>query len=1483
MLALPPSQPLYTGSTSLVLSGDEDVLADILLFDPCFDYISAGLISAIPISMDEEQQQQISTTQEPYDMVMPAGTMFGAGALAASTAPAKRSPKKSKRTPTASSPAASSARSSAQTSPAKEGGVFSAAMEALRNGGSTAASSSAVHPASDTAETSGGLALSAQVVEGVRQLATPPPMEGERSDDEEAEDDAEYDSEDEEEDEEDEEDEDNDEEEEGEEGEDDENHGEEAAEGDDGQYVQNPYAMRGPYQSLRQQQPAVQYVWNPEAMPFLPGGTAATIDMDGSGLHADGMYYGANNPYAQQQQQRPQRSYSPSRYMSHFSSSSSTHSNGGSARYGSGYMRGNANPHTSSPTLMAQRHDLYFQQDLHLHDPTAFSQQQHSYQQLSYNNNNHNHYNSYNSRPHSSHSQHFSQRTPVRAPQGSMPQRVYERTMLLQLRLQPQCQERPANLPPHLLDIYKPIGGASNSASGRSPPRSGRSLFGNASAAGGVGGGNGRSVFGGLQANMNHSLPGPHDGIDGAQQGGKRGGKPLKSKRKKNKDRSARAIEDDDLAAPRGPPVPSLMRRRGKGGIGADSDADEERKEDTAGGSTVKTMRGLSTPKLKASKQKKGNKGGHTGGKGASGRDGAVGNFQLDSSSQFENATMADLHHCENKWVPSSVSAATLLAGEDSVRSVQKSARAILNKLSIDKLGVLLESMASLPLDSADALQALVDVLFDKSVDEPEFAGLYARFCAELAPRMPEFTVHTGAAPAGEGGLSGQSSSKTYSFRTLLLTRCYRLLVEDEESLRASLYATALAAHKAKHEFSLNGNGSGSVTGSPRLGPVSAVIGSGSRTSSPQRSSSPLLHPLTYSPRSLSPRLLPASTSPRIGASASPLELPLVTSLELEEKLRVLRGHQRGNLTFIGELFKQRMLPHSVVHLCLDALLDDATSTLDPAELAEGHAAPLEDEPDEDDVEAVCTFMQCVGAKLEAAAQGHDEDDEAAAQADAEGGWEAVAALRATRRGLLDGHFRKILALSRCPTLASRFRFMLQDLLDLRARHWVPRMKKTVDPKSLTEIREENSALLTPQPHHHHQPKNQWGQGPLTSARKPMGKVGGGGAPYGVGGMAHTTVRPQQHRAAAGPVVGRVLHFGSEGSPLMKRSASAPDIKDNEHEHPPSRMMMAELPPVAEGRYVPMWQRRKLGMGDGFHALLPRSTAADSATQTVSDGNAAGAAAADALQNQADATAEAASALSEEELSHQLSTLLDELYSAHDVSEALQCLSEVLPHAASPLAMQRALVPLLLSKCVEQRSAEARALAPALLLRALPPSSASGVDGEQQQQSHHQGLLSAAGLEAGLRDWLALLADVAIDTPHAPAYSAAVIAQLLQHRPSELSVAQLLRLHAEAASDGSVARVDAASWALETLAQLRALVCTGNDAAAEEGQLSSLLRPSPSSSPQDGSSATSAAPAEAAAPASGLGLAALLFDGDEKAARAAIDKHQLSSVAHLLL
>jgi len=657
-------------------------------------------------------------------------------------------------------------------------------------------------------------------------------------------------------------------------------------------------------------------------------------------------------------------------------------------------------------------------------------------------------------------------------------------------------------------------------------------------------------------------------------------------------------------------------------------------------------------------------------------------------------------------------------------------------------------------------------------------------------------------------------------------------------------------------EFSLNGPTGGSATGSPRLGGLS-----GSRSVSPQRAGgSP---PNTYSPPSLSPRLLSASTSPRIGASASPLELPLVTSLELAEKLRVLRAHQRGNLTFIGELFKQRMLPHSVVHLCLDALLDDATSSLSDEELERG--APL-DEPDEADVEAVCTFMGCVGAKLEAAANGTDEDDEAAMQAYSEGGEQAAAALRSTRRGLLDGHFRKILALSRCSALPSRFRFMLQDLLDLRARAWVPRMQKTVDPKSLTEIREANSGLLTPQ--HGHGAKGGGGvlqnnAGKMTSARKPMGGMmaahnrpghhyGGGG---GVG-VAHTSMKAPVSRGGPSSSssgnnmgsVGRVLHFGnSEASPLFKRSISAPDVTKAAD----AEDGIAELPP--EGRYVPVWQRKKLGLAENFRALLPRSVpeAADNGVPASDAAAANGAAIAEA---EGECEEEVGSPrLLPEELTEQLSTLLDEMFSAHDVSEAMQCLGEVLPHAASPMALQRALVPLLLSKCVEQRSSEARALAPALLLRAL----------SAPKEGEHGPLLSSAGLLSGLEDWVALLPDVAIDTPHAPSHSASVLAALLH--AGHVRFDALANVYASAAQQDLVSDSDASDWALEALTKLPGL-CSSDKA---EEEMLALVRPSASASATDAPSAPSAFVS--------------LFAGDVGRARAALEQRGLSALVPVLL
>ena len=85
----PRSQPLYCGS-NLVLSMEMD-LSEILHYDPCFDYVGAGLITVVPTQpadadADAEADAEAETgdggqtqgDEGMYDLVMAQGATFDA-------------------------------------------------------------------------------------------------------------------------------------------------------------------------------------------------------------------------------------------------------------------------------------------------------------------------------------------------------------------------------------------------------------------------------------------------------------------------------------------------------------------------------------------------------------------------------------------------------------------------------------------------------------------------------------------------------------------------------------------------------------------------------------------------------------------------------------------------------------------------------------------------------------------------------------------------------------------------------------------------------------------------------------------------------------------------------------------------------------------------------------------------------------------------------------------------------------------------------------------------------------------------------------------------------------------------------------------------------------------------------------------------------------------------------------------------------------
>lgn len=121
------------------------------------------------------------------------------------------------------------------------------------------------------------------------------------------------------------------------------------------------------------------------------------------------------------------------------------------------------------------------------------------------------------------------------------------------------------------------------------------------------------------------------------------------------------------------------------------------------------------------------------------------------------------LHECEKAWKPSHKK--VLSDGEDyKTQELLKKIRGILNKLTPQKFQSLVEQVQNLPINTEERLKGVIDLIFEKAIDEPNFSVSYANMCKHLAlMKVP---------------LSGQEGQQV-NFRKLLLTKCQREFEKD--------------------------------------------------------------------------------------------------------------------------------------------------------------------------------------------------------------------------------------------------------------------------------------------------------------------------------------------------------------------------------------------------------------------------------------------------------------------------------------------------------------------------------------------------------------------------------------------------------------------------------------------------------------------------------------------------------------------------------
>ncbi|KAJ0439154.1 putative MIF4G-like, type 3, initiation factor eIF-4 gamma, MA3, MIF4G-like domain superfamily [Helianthus annuus] len=132
------------------------------------------------------------------------------------------------------------------------------------------------------------------------------------------------------------------------------------------------------------------------------------------------------------------------------------------------------------------------------------------------------------------------------------------------------------------------------------------------------------------------------------------------------------------------------------------------------------------------------------------------------------------------------------------------------------------------------------------------------------------------------------------------------------------------------------------------------------------------------------------------------------TEEEREEKRVKARRRMLGNIRFIGELYKKRMLTERIMHECIMKLLSYNQKNANP---------------DEEDIEALCKLMSTIGEMID-----HPK-----------------------AKAHMDAYFDMMFQLSNNMALSSRVRFMLKDAIDLRKNKWQHR-RKVEGPKKIEEV-----------------------------------------------------------------------------------------------------------------------------------------------------------------------------------------------------------------------------------------------------------------------------------------------------------------------------------------------------------------------------------------------------------------------------------------------
>ncbi|XP_045784204.1 eukaryotic translation initiation factor 4 gamma 3-like isoform X4 [Maniola jurtina] len=277
------------------------------------------------------------------------------------------------------------------------------------------------------------------------------------------------------------------------------------------------------------------------------------------------------------------------------------------------------------------------------------------------------------------------------------------------------------------------------------------------------------------------------------------------------------------------------------------------------------------------------------------------------------------LNQAKDAWKPTRFKKDNLTEEEYKTQDLYKKFRGILNKLTPQKFDALLDKVKGLEINTQARLEGVIDLVFEKAIDEPNFSEAYAAMCSKLSMlKVP----------------SDNSPDQFVNFRGLIISKCQNQFITnkmDENVLKLEKELAECTDPAKKKE----------------------------------------LHD------------------------------------QLTEENRRIRMRSVGNVRFIGELYKLKMLTAKIMMFCMNYLIDKL---------------------EEEKLECLCKLLTTIGEQVE-----NEVKDQ-------------LEIVFKRMQDIVDRKSSKI---------SNRVRFMIQDVMDLRRGRWVTKNVVDSQPKMMDQIQKE--------------------------------------------------------------------------------------------------------------------------------------------------------------------------------------------------------------------------------------------------------------------------------------------------------------------------------------------------------------------------------------------------------------------------------------------